>query len=557
MNLSIVRSIAGLTLLGSTSLMAQINACSDPYWTHTLRCQVQPTATPQPVPSPPATVAQIKAYTRVDLPFDPNVRCLDGTRPIIYVDKAIGPPSNKWLIQMGGGSYCAAQDLDDDDIYESGQECLDFYVERAGGMMGTANEPAMSNVEDADGTGNGIMKPDPTLNPVFATYNRVKVFKCGFDRHSGRATHLEVDGTTTETGPLTYDLYNHGQKIVLAVLAGLVGPTQAGVTYTTWVDDNGNVSAVGESLPSMADAEQVVLLGHSAAGHGLYQNADRYAAFLRALPGFSGDVRAVHDAHFMHMAENEAAFDPAQNPDPLSVNTLFDQRYTGNSALFGAYDAEPYFNDSYVADDYRAWLETSTSDPATLLDASCVASHQAGDGDTWKCVDKFHVRLHHETTPALLREDFLDPNTTHNNLPIGYAVQWGPLAVRPECTALGFTPCPPVLTVPQNAARLRVQAGHFLEGVHTRSELATGIDSSGTPGSAYLWMPACGVHGGVYDDNQFYRTSIIQGGNLLTYREFVEQFVQAPASGVIVGRVTGLNGAVSDCGDTIFRDGFE
>jgi len=369
-----------LTLAGLSPTHAQTNSCSDPYWATTLRCQLVPAAPPQPQPAPPANVAQIKPYTRVNLPFDPNLRCLDGTRPIFYVDKAVGAPSNKWLITMGGGDYCAARDLDGNGSYESGDTCLDYYVDELGLFMGTANAEAMSALNDENG--NGILKPDPRLNPVFAGYNRVRVHKCGYDRHSGRATHPGVSGSHPLTGPVTFDLYNHGQKIVLAIIDALEGPAQAGLTYPTWVDNSGSVSAVLESLPSIADAEQVVFIGHSAAAHGLYQNIDRYASYLRAKSGFNGDVRVIHDSQFMHAAENEAAFDPALNPDPLTTNTLFEQHFAGNSSLFGPYDAKPYFTTTFVADYYPAWLETPMSPLSSLVDQSCIASHQAADA--WK-----------------------------------------------------------------------------------------------------------------------------------------------------------------------------
>jgi hypothetical protein len=535
----------------------QTNSCSDSYWADSLRCKLLNPVEPQPEPPPPNNVGQLRDYTRIALPLDPNVRCLDGTRPVLYVDRALGPPSNKWLISFTGGPWCAAKDLDHNGSFESGQECLDYYVANSGALMGTATTGAMSNLESDNGS--GILKPDPLLNPILAGYNRVRVYKCGFDRHSGRSTHA-VTADAPIIGNIGFDLFNHGQKIVLAALDLLEGngAGQTGLSYPTWVDQAGLVTEVQETLPSIADAEQVVFIGHSASGHGLYQNADRYATYLRAMSGFTGDVRAIHDAHFMHAPENEAAFDSAQNPDPTLHNTLFDARYSGNTAAVGTYFAQPYFDGGLdiFASDYAAWLETPLSPMSTLVDESCFATHLA-TADTWKCLDRFHVRFHHETTPALVREDFLDPNTEHGNPPIGFVVQWGPLSMRPECNAIGINPCPPFLTPGQYAARLFVQASHFLEGVFSRSELALGSDSSGPMGSVYLWMPACGFHDGAYSDDQYYVTTMRKGGTQTTYRGFIEDFLAAPATGALKSYVTGIDGAQSICAGVLFSDGFD
>lgn len=553
----LLRWIVNALAMAPLIAFGQVNNCSDPYWSDSLRCRLLNPAEPQPDPAPPATVAQLRDYTRVALPLDPEVRCLDGTRPVIYVDPAVGPPSNKWLISFTGGPWCSAKDLDHDGTFENGQECLDYYVDNLGALMGTATTDAMSNLQSDDGS--GILDPDPLVNPVLAGYNRVRIYKCGFDRHSGRSTHA-VSAIAPVLGNIGFTLFNHGQKIALATLDLLEGggAGQPGLTYSTWVDQGGNVATDQETLPSIADAEQVVFIGHSASGHGLYQNADRYAAHLRAMPGFSGDVRAIHDAHFIHAPENEAAFDPAQNPNPALDNTLFDARYTGTTSAVGTYDAQPYFDGGVeiFASDYAAWLETSMSPMSTLVDESCFAAHQASS-DAWKCLDRFHVRFHHETTPALIREDFLDPNTEHGNPPIGFVVQWGPLAARPECADLGFSPCPPVLSPTQYAARLLVQAGHFLDGIFTQSELALGTDTSGPIGSVYLWMPACGSHEGAYSDSQYLVTTMRKNGVDVTYRGFIEDFLSAPATGALESYVTGLEGARSLCEGVLFANGFD
>lgn len=535
------------------------NACSDPYWRNTLRCEAiaflatPPLPPPQPIPAPPANVGDIRAFTRVEIP-DLSVRCVDGTRPIVYIDPS-PVPSNRWILTMTGGEYCSARDLDGNGSFESGQACLDDYITQGGALMGTATMPSMNNVMDEFGD-DGVQSGDVRKNPYFARYHRVRIHKCSFDRHSGRATHPGVIATIPDGPSIDYDLYSHGQKIVLATLSLLRGPQDAGLSYPSWRANGNSVQMFTESLPSIAGADQVMFIGHSAAAHGLYQNIDRYADFLRTFPGFDGDVRSVHDAHFMAAVENEAAFDPAQNPDPVSINTLFDQRLTGHTPVAGAYDSGPYHNGANApfSEDYRAWLEHPDDDIGTLTDASCAASH--APSERWICKDRFHVRLHHQSTAALLREDITDPNFDHLNLPFGRIIWWGEIDDYAHCMAMtGQAFCPPVSSITQNTPRLLMQFSHFRSGVFTRSELATDRDTSTDSGSVAVWMPSCGDHGGAYDDTQFFRTSIVQDGQRLSYHDFMRQFAEAPPTGAFLSRVHGADDGVSECNPMF--DGFE
>ena len=548
------------------------NSCSDPYWANTLRCewlafepppQPQP---PQPVPQPPANVGEIKAYTRVEL-TNPSVRCVDGTRPILYVDRAVGAPSNRWLISTTGGEYCAAEDLDHDikASFESGQECVDKYDAQNTLLMGTAYEPAMSNLADDERQWHDVAERGQ-INPVFARYNRVRVHKCGFDRHSGRApTTTSRDAARRRPGDHLRSVQPRSADRARSA-HGAAGTGGNGLSFPTWVNVGGVVTPAMQSLPSIAAAEQVVFIGHSAAAHGLYQNADRLADLLREMPGFNGDVRVVHDAQFMPAVENEAAFDPAQNADPATINTLFDQRMSGHTLASGDYDSYRYHGNalSPFAEDYRAWLG-SGENLTDVLDTSCVAAHTAAD-EEWKCVDRFHVRLHHESTSAFLREDFADMNGDHNNAPWGHVMWWGELGIYSHCNGMvdggiedlfPYSPCPPTISVAQNRARLIVQAAHFREGIFSMAENVLNADPGDDPGSIFVWMPECGWHTGAYNDDQFYGTSILKNGSMKSYREFLQDFVAAPPTGVLEYRVTYLDGAQSECGPQLLKDSFD
>lgn len=548
-----------LALLGFLAIAPAARAgtgtCADPYWADTLRCKFFPAQTPQPAPPLPTTPAELRDYTRVVLSADLNIRCADGTRPVIYIDPAVGGPSNRWLITLTGGGSCAAGDLDHNGSFESGQSCALTYADPTErDEMGTANTPFMKNL-GTSGQSDGIWSPDPVSNPVFSRFHRVRVEKCSYDRHTGRATHAGLTATAPGGPSINYTLYQHGQKIVLMALEALrgQGAGNPGLSYTTLVANGGALAPTTVTLPSMADATQVVILGHSGAAHGLYHNADRYAQRLRSWPGFQGDVRAVHDANFQASTESEAIFDPGQSAG------LFDQVYSGNTAELGAYNAVPFYSDSIFTEQARAWLEQPGDGPETIFDASCVAAHQSA-GDTWKCRDKWHVRFHHETTPVFLREDFSDPGGDHTNNGQGYDVSWGPLGAYPHCAKIGFTPCPPRMATGPGSpyvARLNAQAQDYLQHILTDGELASGADPSGPPPTTYLWMPNCGTHAGAYDNGQYQDARLLRGPGGTNMRQWLELFVAAPATGVALARIDGSDGYLSECGPRLGASGFE
>lgn len=526
------------------------DSCADPYWADSLRCRIFPLEPPQPLPVPPATPAAIREYTRVDLESDWTVRCLDGTRPILYVDPAVGGPSNRWLISLTGGGSCWASDADGDLVVD-GRDCADQYQQGEAAEMGTANEPAMKNLSDTPGQANGILRTSPALNPRFAGYHRLRIEKCSYDRYNGRATHedVELDDTTT------YDLYLHGRRIVELALDELRGDplSGGGLTYTTWVDQGGVVTAVTESLPPLESAEQILFWGHSGAGHGLHHSVDGLAERLRGWAGFSGDVRVLIDANFLPSPENEAAFDPLQNGD------LFDHSFGGSTPEVGAYDGEVHYTDSFYAEQYDAYLEDPGDSLATVHDASCVAVHEPL-GEEWMCRDRVHVLANHLTTPAFVREDFSDPNSEHTVSGLGHLVLWGPWGAYPHCPAPLAT-CPPRIDVGDGSPyeeRLQQQAATILADLRFRSELATGEDASGPVPTLFLWMPDCGSHAGASDEAQWNRVALANASSSVTMRELLESFVAAPATGLIAGRIAGFGGDAALCdGDLPFADGFE
>src|SRR5688572_972396 len=207
---------AALTILifaAWTAGAGPANDCTDSYWKDTLRCVFFPNEIPQSnlgsVPQVP-NGQPVPKFTRVFLE-NPDVRCTDGTMPLIYVDKAVctdaqgcgggtqrGEPieSNRWIFTMSGGDSC------------NGDRCGFFYAQPdERGFMGSSTKGPMKNMD-------GIHDPDPVRNPVFAAYNRVRVEKCSFDRYMGRSQEVAPGGAIQSTAPngttISYNAYHHG-----------------------------------------------------------------------------------------------------------------------------------------------------------------------------------------------------------------------------------------------------------------------------------------------------------------------------------------------------------
>jgi hypothetical protein len=533
-----------VSLLVASSAFAQGNSCSDPYWKDTLRCAFFPTQPPQPnldeVPELGEDVMEVPQFTRVFLE-NSAVRCTDGTKPLIYVDKAIctnesgcggsirrGDPieSDRWIITMSGGGACV------------GGECVDFYNDAEHRIfMGSATKPA---VKDMD----GIHDADAVRNPVFAGYNRVRVEKCTFDRYMGRFQDVKPGGAHAGDGPrgrVSANVYYHGYLIMEEAFKAL----QTGLHYTTWRlnEPQGEGASNGrrraccaqgagsrliraqEKLPPLADAETVLLIGHSNAAHGLYHNVDNLAAALAAIPGFKADVRALFDENFLPSVENEAGIvNPALD--------LYDGIWSGTSSARGetfSYDGQAYHTTHRIDQQYLAWR--------AALDASCLSAH-AEDGTTLRCHDRQHVLFNHVTTPFMVREDFEDPNGEHLEGG-GHDLEWG--SPRSFTYCQDPNPCFPRLTPGEFRQRIEKQISTLISFSASKSELARGIDrsASGLP-TMYAWMPACGQHDGSFIDPGFYGTTISNGTTSFTMRTWLEQFMSSPRAAVRQYQIDGV-----------------
>ena len=501
------------------------NNCGNPYWAKTLRCQAFPGAAPQANLGTIPAAGDIHAFTRVFLTANSGIRCADGTMPLIYVDKAVGATSNNWIISFTGGGSVAAADTNADGIADDAQLALDIYadpLERD--EMGSALKPPMKELD-------GINTPDSILNPVFSNYNRVRIEKCSYDRYMGRVAYAAPGGYFTDIGPtgalVHFNLWQQGYPIILEALQALT----PGLVYTTWSVDpvTGSVVSSQETLPPLTSAEKVLFVGHSGGAHGLMHNIDNLAAALAAIPGFTGDVRALFDANFLPSNNNEVGF------DPLQVGT---DAYSG---LWAGQTAAT--SNTFTYNGARYWpssLQKAQYDMIdAVLDTSCMTAHVA-TGDPWACADRHHVLLNHIATPFFFREDFTDPNKEHTNGGAGHNLQWGDVGAFGHCVV---SPCLPILTVAEYREHLEAQFDAMVNSSSTRSEMATGNDPSlgaGNFPTFYAWMPDCGVHEGAFANPSFFDTTISYKGIFnYTMRQWLEGFMSVARTNLRGFRVDG------------------
>lgn len=491
-------AIALLAATAGPALAAErpkANDCADAYWAQTLRCQytAEGEAPQLNLGDAPAGVADIHPFTRVFLTRDPSIRSVDGTYPAIYVDKAVCTnvagcgevpylepiDSDKWLITMPGGGSCLEE------------SCVSAYADpEERGEMSTGNDAPTKTL-------NGIHIPAPSINPVFAGYNRIRVEKSTYDRYQGRATYESQDGL---------QIFNHGFRLMEESVRAL----RKGLRYDTWIDRGGNVAQVSETLPKLADAEQVVFAGHSGGSHGLVHNIDHLAALLDSFGGFEGDVRAIFDENFVPGIQNESAFTlpPGRN--------AYADAWAGDTSAQGipfSYDGELTLTSEGIHTiQYNTW--------DAPRDASCIAHHEATDGATWKCNERQHVLLNHVDVPFFVKQDFSDPNTEHNNNPIGHQPTWG---------VDGIT-----FSQSEFAMRVMAQATSLIELARTESEPA----GLGKPFPLFFaWIGNCATHNGVYDNEVYYPTGFVYQATRHSLREWVERFVRTPPDGASEYRV--------------------
>ncbi len=333
---------------------------------------------------------------------EPEAICQDGTRPMAFAQPATRGPSGTWLIHLGGeGGPC------------SGPRCW-FNYRFAGEIGDMPFENAMSSSHPDHGgraaaTGSGVtLGADMPTNP-FADYHRVLWERCT-DVASTRVERVPVgDGVPSifadrippgapiavETRVSEVPIWHHGFDTWRALLRSLA------------TDEGRNLDDDPElELPSLADADRVLLAGSSDASAWLVYAADRLADELRAIAGPEVDVRILIDGYFepgldsagRYHADAPAGFDLFTHPyaetglcqlpdngDGVDNEACSDTQYRVGPLP----DGSPSYRDDLDA-------------RGVVLDESCEAMHGAASP---ACYDKLHVLFHHVATPFFVLAD--------------------------------------------------------------------------------------------------------------------------------------------------------
>ena len=312
------------------------------------------------------------------------IRCIDGTRPLYYIDAARAPGSatsyadtNDWAFWFQGGGSCSETPGG-----TAADNCWDTYDDASerDEMSSVGKKRSM----DVD----GLLDPDEPTNR-FREFNRVQIRKCSYDRFMGR-TELLDEFAIAATDPI--DLYWHGRRQIEAVFADL----DRGATYTA--------PGGPRTLPSISNAETVLFAGHSGGSGGVIMNGDWMAASVRAL---SPDVRArlLIDARFKPSLENEAHFDTSYgwtDVDGSGVIDIWDHHQPSPAAPGTLPDGSAYHRGAWLP---GATRERQLSQWDVELDASCESAN--GPWAT-RCLEEFHVMANYLETPFFLRQALRD-----------------------------------------------------------------------------------------------------------------------------------------------------
>lgn len=271
---------------------------------------------------------------------DPAAVCNDGTPGVMYIRPAASPEaSDQWVFYLQGGSACG--DLESCGVRWCG--------------TGQYTKAKMSSAWTAASGGESALLARDGVNP-FGEGNQVLLYYCSSDQWVG--TKADVVLTDPDHYPDdSYRLHFRGHEIVRAAMERLLaGPVTA--------DENSDVT-----VPSLADADRVLLSGSSAGARGAELHLD-WLADLLAPNGT--EVVGWFDANL-----------------PITYDDLGEY-----GPILEAYDK-----------DVR-WPEVYEGRYGLFLESSCAAYHDAAD--RWLCGSSEHLVLNHVTTPFFVRQDLSD-----------------------------------------------------------------------------------------------------------------------------------------------------
>jgi len=275
---------------------------------------------------------------RVSLSDYPDAKCNDGTDPVLFVREAETPENaNRWVFWIQGGGRCTSYD-------ECRARWCGTNSYHAGKMSSTYTH------ESIEAKGIFDREYEDQFNK-FGDANQVYLYFCSSDGWSGQADDVVFEDPLGVGEP--FRVHFRGRAIMEATIDTLL---------------NGVSSTNGEqTLPSLADADSVLLTGSSAGSTGLAANLDWIATQLPS----TTQVSAVLDARFYPTTD---FIDDPTVADYVSAGLVAD-----HELVTGAYN--PY------------------------LDESCVAAHPS---DLHLCSETSHVRLNHLTVPFLQVFDLAD-----------------------------------------------------------------------------------------------------------------------------------------------------
>ncbi|KAM3322688.1 pectin acetylesterase 8-like [Capsicum chacoense] len=165
--------------------------------------------------------------------------CL-GSPPAYYLDRGYGSGIRSWIIYLDGGGWC-----------DSVRSCK----ARSNGVLGSSTTTPLH----PPATFSGILHNDPTVNPDFYNWNRVRVLYCDGSSFTGDAAHVDPETK----------VYYRGARIFKAIMDDLL---QKG----------------------MPNAENAILSGTSAGGLATILNCDKFKSLLPK----NAKVKCVADAGF-------------------------------------------------------------------------------------------------------------------------------------------------------------------------------------------------------------------------------------------------------------------
>jgi hypothetical protein len=215
----------------------------------------------------------------VDPTLDRTALCNDGSVPAFWYRPGAGSGANTWLIWLGGGGACDSQSSCAVEVAEKGSN---FIISSKG------FEPT---------PGNGIMSDNPNTNPMLYNANMVYLHYCSSDSWAG-----DTVGTGKFNVNNSDTWHFEGRRIAIT-----------------------QIKSIGELLPAIENAAEIILGGDSSGGIGVTEVANDLLPLLPA----AATKLLVNDAGFsLDIGQYDvSAGAPYVYPDhPNSFETNVSQR---------------------------------------------------------------------------------------------------------------------------------------------------------------------------------------------------------------------------------------